>query len=52
MIDTFALLVSHGLVLLAAWRLVRRPDLDDDDAPSVASPPRWRSRAPGESPGA
>jgi hypothetical protein len=32
MIDSFALLVSHGLILLAAWRLVRRPELDDDDA--------------------
>jgi len=32
MIDTFALLLSHGLILLAAWRLVQRPDLDKDDA--------------------
>ena len=32
MIDSFALLLSHGLIMLAAWRLVRRPDLDDDDA--------------------
>ena len=28
MIDTFALAVSHGLMLLAAWLLLRRPDLD------------------------
>ncbi|HEX5184407.1 MAG TPA: hypothetical protein VFW19_14820 [Allosphingosinicella sp.] len=29
MIDDFALLLSHGLMLLAAWRLLSRPDLDD-----------------------
>ena len=42
MIDNFALLVSHGLILLAAWRLVQRPDLDDDDASPAAPRPRWR----------
>lgn len=41
MIDTFALAVSHGLLLLAAWILMRRPDLDreGDDAP--ANEERW-----------
>ncbi|HEY0412959.1 MAG TPA: hypothetical protein VGD66_07450 [Allosphingosinicella sp.] len=29
MIDNFALALSHGLLLLAAWRLVSRRDLDD-----------------------
>ncbi len=33
MIDNFALALSHGLILLTAWRLYLRPDLDDDDAP-------------------
>lgn len=43
MIDTFALLVSHCLILLAAWRLSKRPDLNDDDARAEAVPPRrWR----------
>lgn len=28
MIDTFSLLVSHGLILLAFWRLLSRADLD------------------------
>lgn len=42
MIDNFALAVSHGLILLAAWRLVQRPDLNDDDAPARPSSPRWR----------
>ena len=32
MIDLFSLVVSHGLMLLAAWRLLSRPDLDSDDA--------------------
>jgi hypothetical protein len=35
MIDNFALALSHGLLLLAAWRLVSRRDLDDD---GIASP--------------
>jgi len=33
MIDNFALALTHGLMLLAAWRLISRPDLEDDDAP-------------------
>jgi hypothetical protein len=33
MIDNFAIAVTHGLMLLAAWRLLSRPDLDDDAAP-------------------
>jgi hypothetical protein len=32
MIDNFGLALSHGLILLALWRLSFRPDLDDDDA--------------------
>lgn len=52
MIDSFALLVSHGLILLAAWRLVQRPDLDDDDAPPVQQPPRWRRRPSEDAAGA
>ena len=30
MIDTFALALTHGLILLMAWRLLSRADLDDD----------------------
>jgi hypothetical protein len=43
MIDNFALAVTHGLLLLAAWRLLWRPDLDDDDAPPppAARKSRW-----------
>jgi len=32
MIDNFTLGLTHGLMLLAAWRLLSRGDLDDDDA--------------------
>jgi hypothetical protein len=52
MIDNFALLVSHGLMLLAAWRLLSRPDLDDEKlappAPAAAGGRRlFRKAAPG-----
>lgn len=33
MIDNFALGLTHALMLLAAWRLLSRGDLDDDRAP-------------------
>ena len=46
MIDNFALAISHGLILLAAWRLVRRPDLDDDQASPPTSPAETKSRLP------
>lgn len=38
MIDNFALALSHGLLLLAAWRLIRRPDLDDPKVPPPEPP--------------
>ncbi|HEU0043392.1 hypothetical protein [Sphingomonas sp.] len=42
MIDNFALAVSHGLILLTAWLLVRRDDLDrEGPAPDKRKrPPR------------
>ncbi len=33
MIDNFALGLTHGLMLLAAWLLLRRPDLDHEPSP-------------------
>jgi hypothetical protein len=33
MIDNFVLALTHGLMLIVAWRLLSRPDLDDPDAP-------------------
>ena len=39
MIDNLALAISHGLMLLAAWLLLKRPDLDDDSkAPGADKP--------------
>ena len=32
MIDNFALGLTHALILLTAWRLLRRPDLDRETA--------------------
>lgn len=34
MIDHFSLALTHGLMLLAAWRLLSRADLDEDRAPT------------------
>ena len=44
MIDNFALAVTHGLMLLAAWRLMARADLDDDAAapPPAGERKGWR----------
>lgn len=41
MIDNFALGLTHGLMLLAAWRLLSRPDLQEDGASAVPPPRRW-----------
>jgi hypothetical protein len=47
-IDNLVLGTTHALLLLTAWRLINRPELDDEGA--VADPvgkrPRWgRKRA-------
>ena len=40
MIDTFALALTHALILLMAWRLLGRADLDDDSGkPRQTFPP-------------
>lgn len=45
MIDNFSLGLSHGLMLLAAWLLLRRPDLDRETPPaSKPAKPRRRNR--------
>jgi hypothetical protein len=31
MIDGFSILLTHGLMLLAAWRMLSRDDLDRED---------------------
>ncbi|MBY0300539.1 MULTISPECIES: hypothetical protein [Sphingomonas] len=42
MIDTFSLLLCHGLMLLATWRLLRTPALDHEAsaAPDGDTPAR------------
>jgi hypothetical protein len=42
MIDLFSLGLTHALLMLIAWRLLQRPDLDDDDAAAVRKP--WGGR--------
>ena len=37
MIDNFALGLTHALMLLAAWRLLRRPDLDREPEPPAGT---------------
>jgi len=48
MIDNFALGLTHGLMLLAAWRLLSRPDLQDDDAPPAARSSWFAKDEPGD----
>ncbi|HEX8625301.1 MAG TPA: hypothetical protein VF782_09500 [Allosphingosinicella sp.] len=50
MIDNFSLALTHGLLLLVAWRLLSRPDLDDDPAPGTEpAVAKRRSWIPGRS---
>jgi hypothetical protein len=42
MIDNFAILLTHGLMLLAAWTLLKRGDLDDESTRDAATrKDRW-----------
>jgi hypothetical protein len=51
MVDNFALALTHGLLALAAWRLLMRADLDSDPereagpAETEAPPGKPRRRA-------
>lgn len=49
MIDNLSLGLSHGLMLLAAFLLLRRPDLDHEPRPNdpPASPKKRRWGKPG-----
>ena len=49
MIDNLSLGLSHGLMLLAAFLLLRRPDLDHESGPgdSPAGPKKSRWGKPG-----
>lgn len=46
MVDLFALALTHGLLALAAWRLVLRADLDSDTDSEDEVPPRPGKRGP------
>ena len=47
MIDNLALAISHGLIALTVWVLLRRPDLDREDArpEQTERKPKGRPRA-------
>ena len=45
MIDLFTLALTHGLIVLALWRLMFRPELDVEDAPEGPRRP-WIKDAP------
>jgi len=49
MIDNLSLGLSHGLMLLAAFLLLRRPDLDHESGPNdpPTSPKKSRWGKPG-----
>ena len=38
MIDAFSILLTHGLILLAAWRMLARDDLDTEPDRPAAQP--------------
>ena len=47
MIDLFTLALTHGLIALALWRMLFRPDLDAEQAETRAPRQAWRKAAPG-----
>jgi hypothetical protein len=42
LIDYLTLLLTHGLIALALWRLMFRPELDADDAHARAPHKPWQ----------
>jgi hypothetical protein len=46
MIDNLSLGLTHGLMLLAAWLLMKRPDLDSE----APAPRQWRTRRKAQPP--
>lgn len=47
LIDLFTLALTHGLIVLALWRLLFRPELDVEDAPHGPRKP-WIKDTPDE----
>jgi hypothetical protein len=48
LIDLFTLALTHGLIALALWRMLFRPDLDADDAEARTPHRPWRKARGGE----
>ncbi|MEH3159111.1 MAG: hypothetical protein PGN08_09345 [Sphingomonas taxi] len=46
MIDNLSLALTHGLMLLAGWLLLKRPDLDSERP----APRHWGARKPKDPP--
>ncbi len=46
MIDNFSLALTHGLMLLVAWRLIFRDDLDRESDPEPDPEPKGWGRKP------
>lgn len=44
MIDSLVLALTHGLLLLTAWRLINSPALDDETPPPPADDSAPKSR--------
>jgi hypothetical protein len=42
LIDLFTLALTHGLMALALWRMVFRPDLDSDEGEARTPRQPWR----------
>lgn len=52
MIDYFALALTHGLLLLGAWRMLGRVDLDrEEPVDPAAAPPAEPARPAAAKPG-
>lgn len=39
MIDNLSIALTHGLLLIAVWRLIHRPDLDQEEPPEPDTQP-------------
>jgi len=50
LIDLLTLALTHGLILLALWRLLFRPELDVEDSAAGPRQP-WRKDRAGEEAG-
>ncbi len=48
LIDLFTLALTHGLILLALWRLLFRDELDVEDAPAAARRPWLKDDPPAD----